>query len=271
MGSPFAPRQLDTHRLAKPPRPSRCAGCARRWRGGAGTARAARRCVGRLDRHRRRRHRRDADAGRRRGPRPCSPSGRSRFRPACPAPADPGWKRDSDRGRTSTCSHQQPASGDGHRWCAFARPARAGATELWVFDLTALAGGDRAAPADLRRHQPWLPAAVGGAVGRLAPGRPSHPYSHAFDGDTLIFYADGSAGGDRGLHRGRCTPGARAGPRHGCSPPPPGCCAADTPARRWPTAWMISWAIRCGPTASSCAPASLDGTGPLPSLGGCHR
>ena len=103
----------------------------------------------------------------------------------------------------STCSHQQPASGDGHRWCAFARPGAAGATELWVFDLTALAGGGQnGAPltcdgtsATCRRLSAalWTGSPLGG---------PSHPYSHAFDGDTLIFYADGSAGGDQ-----RAAPG----------------------------------------------------------------
>jgi hypothetical protein len=99
----------------------------------------------------------------------------------------------------STCSHQRPASGDGHRWCAFARPGDTGATELWVFDLTALAGGgsprcDGTSPGCRRLSATlWTGSPLGG---------PSHPYAHAFDGDTLIFYADGSAGGASGLHRG---------------------------------------------------------------------
>ena len=99
----------------------------------------------------------------------------------------------------STCSHQQPPSSDGHRWCAFARPGDAGATELWVFDLTALAGGgaprcDGTSPGCRRLSATlWTGSPLGG---------PSHPYGHGFDGDTLIFYADGSAGGASGLHRG---------------------------------------------------------------------
>jgi hypothetical protein len=103
---------------------------------------------------------------------------------------------------TSTCSHQQPASADGHRWCAFARPGAAvaaGAMELWVFDLTALAAGGPlkcdGSNATCRRLSAalWTGSPLGG---------PSHPFAHAFDGDTLIFYADGSAGGPNALHRG---------------------------------------------------------------------
>src|SRR4051794_3407180 len=43
----------------------------------------------------------------------------------------------------SSCSHQEPASGDGHRWCVFMKAAAsAGATELWVIDVTRAATGD---------------------------------------------------------------------------------------------------------------------------------
>src|SRR5882757_2251138 len=51
-------------------------------------------------------------------------------------------------GRTA-CSHAEPASGDGHRWCAFRLPgAAAGSTELWVIDVTATAAAATAPACD---------------------------------------------------------------------------------------------------------------------------
>ena len=88
---------------------------------------------------------------------------------------------------SNSCSHD-PTSAE--RWCAFARPLAGGGAELWVFNLRqALAGGapcDGSSPHCLRltsalwTGQPLFP--------------PSHPSGHAFDGDTLIFYAASATG-----------------------------------------------------------------------------
>jgi hypothetical protein len=85
-------------------------------------------------------------------------------------------------GRTS-CSHGTPASGDGHRWCAFRLPgATEGSTELWTFDVTAAAGGaplicDGTHPTCVRLTKTlWA------------------SYGNDFVGDTLIYYADAPAG-----------------------------------------------------------------------------
>ena len=100
---------------------------------------------------------------------------------------------------TSSCSHQQPASADGHRWCVFMRPpASFGLTELWVIDVTQAAAG--AVPCDgsspyCRKltSNLWVePAVLGGPV---------HPVSHEFHGDTLIFYADPTSAPGQ-MHRG---------------------------------------------------------------------
>jgi hypothetical protein len=99
----------------------------------------------------------------------------------------------------SSCSHHEPASGDGDRWCAFMTPGANGATDLWVIDLTrtaadALPPCDGSSPLCLRlTTNLWTGTAIG--LG------PIHPYSHEFYGDTLLFYADAvSAPAD--LHRG---------------------------------------------------------------------
>jgi hypothetical protein len=98
----------------------------------------------------------------------------------------------------SSCSHLEPATGDGHRWCSFMR-GPAAQPELWVMDITRAAAGDvppcdGTSPGCLRlTTNLW-------AGTRIGPG-PIHPYSHEFWGDTLIFYADAvSALPD--LHRG---------------------------------------------------------------------
>ena len=89
---------------------------------------------------------------------------------------------------TTSCSHQQPPSHDGHRWCVFMRPpATLGLTELWVIDVTQAAAapvacdGTSAACRKLTSNLWVEPAVLGGPV---------HPVSHEFHGDTLIYYAD---------------------------------------------------------------------------------
>jgi hypothetical protein len=80
------------------------------------------------------------------------------------------------------CSHQEPASGDSERWCAFRRPHDGGGTELWIIDVTAAAKGavppcDGSSPACVRLTTTlWA------------------PYGNNFEGDTLIFYSDAPAG-----------------------------------------------------------------------------
>jgi hypothetical protein len=83
-------------------------------------------------------------------------------------------------GRTA-CSHAEPASGDGHRWCAFRLPNDAGTTELWVMDVSAAAAG---ASLECDGNHP--------ACQRLTANLWA-PYSNDFEGDTLIFYADAPA------------------------------------------------------------------------------
>jgi hypothetical protein len=98
-----------------------------------------------------------------------------------------------------SCSHQEPASGDGHRWCAFSLPgATAGALELWVIDVTRAAAGqvprcDGSDPGCLRlTDQLWTAFSLYG---------PAHPFSHAFEGDTLIYYV-GAAPKSDSVYRG---------------------------------------------------------------------
>jgi hypothetical protein len=83
----------------------------------------------------------------------------------------------------TTCSHQEPASGNQDRWCAFRLPGAApDTTELWVIDLTVAAAGtvppcDGSSPACL-----CLTTALWSS------------YGNDFEGDTLIFYADAPEG-----------------------------------------------------------------------------
>jgi hypothetical protein len=99
----------------------------------------------------------------------------------------------------SSCSYQQPASGDGDRWCAFMVPGASPSTELWVIDLTRAAAGavppcDGSSPLCLRlTTNLWTGSAIG--LG------PIHPYAHEFYGDTLVFYAD-AISAPEDLHRG---------------------------------------------------------------------
>jgi hypothetical protein len=89
---------------------------------------------------------------------------------------------------SSSCTNQEPPSGDGSRWCVFSRAGTtAETTELWVINLTKVVAGQAPAcdgsSADCLRmtSRLWTSSTLGG---------PSHPFSHKFEGDTLIFYAD---------------------------------------------------------------------------------
>ena len=88
----------------------------------------------------------------------------------------------------STCTNELPSPGD--RWCAFSRSEQAGATELWVVNVSwalthAPVACDEASQNCLRLTTDlWTGSQLWG---------PSHPYTHRFDGDTLIFHADAPA------------------------------------------------------------------------------
>jgi hypothetical protein len=87
----------------------------------------------------------------------------------------------------NACSNEVPASGNGHRWCAFSLPARIiGKTELWVVDVTSAAAGavkcDGSDPGCLRLADDLWTAQPMGNV-------PKNPSTHRFEGDTLIFHA----------------------------------------------------------------------------------
>jgi hypothetical protein len=77
------------------------------------------------------------------------------------------------------CTHQDPASGNGDRWCAFTRPGRVpDLVEIWVMNVTLAATGavppcDGTSPACLHLTSSAWPRAA-----------------NAFDGDTLIYYSD---------------------------------------------------------------------------------
>jgi hypothetical protein len=109
---------------------------------------------------------------------------------------DGRWKLTG--GGTNSCSHQEPASGDGDRWCAFSVAGAGGAAELWVIDVSQVAAGraprcDGTDPGCLRlTEQLWTAFSIYG---------PAHPYSHAFEGDTLIFYVGAAAKPDS-VYRG---------------------------------------------------------------------
>jgi hypothetical protein len=110
-------------------------------------------------------------------------------------PADPALtRRLGPAGATlvggdSGCTTDPAATGD--RWCAFSRPgADAAHTELWVMNVTQAATGpvacDGTSPLCLRLSTTLY-------TGTSIWG-PSHPTAHRFQGDTLIFHADGANG-----------------------------------------------------------------------------
>jgi hypothetical protein len=99
----------------------------------------------------------------------------------------------------TSCTHQEPPSGDGDRWCAFARPAATvGSTELWVMNVSAAAREGTPACDGSSRGCVKLTASLWTSTPSIGP---SHPYNHAFDGDTLVFYADSTTTSAE-LHRG---------------------------------------------------------------------
>ncbi len=87
------------------------------------------------------------------------------------------------------CSRGQPASGDGHRYCAFYRiaPGDTSRTELWVVDVSAALSGSPA-PCDGTSSGCLL------LTDHLFTGVKleslSHPEAHRFEGDTLLYLAD---------------------------------------------------------------------------------
>ena len=89
------------------------------------------------------------------------------------------------------CSNAEPPTADGHRWCAFFRPATAepARTELWVIDVTRVLAG-QAVPCDGTNSGCLL--MTGDLFTGSLIGSPSHPEAHHFEGDTLFFLAQAS-------------------------------------------------------------------------------
>jgi hypothetical protein len=83
---------------------------------------------------------------------------------------------------TTSCTDESPPSGDGDRWCAFTRPTLdAELVELWVVDVSAAARGS-------------LPRCDGGdARCRLLTRTARRRTPSAFQGDTLLVYADAAS------------------------------------------------------------------------------
>lgn len=81
-------------------------------------------------------------------------------------------------GRTK-CTHQEPPSGSGERWCAFSRPTSdRNFAELWVINVTLASTGQ-------------IPVCDGTDPACLKlTGTLDMTSANAFDGDTLIFYTD---------------------------------------------------------------------------------
>lgn len=92
---------------------------------------------------------------------------------------------------TSSCSHQDRASGNGDRWCAFKRAAPgSSATELWVVNVSASIRGDiprcDGTSADCLRLSAmlWTDTPIAG---------PTQAEANRFDGDTLLFHEPGTS------------------------------------------------------------------------------
>jgi hypothetical protein len=97
-------------------------------------------------------------------------------------------------GEGTACSHGAPAAGDGHRWCAFYRPAPEDPTrtELWVTDVTRAMAG-KAAACD--GSDPGCLLMTGRLFTEFRFQSYSHPEAHRFEGDTLLFLGPEQPGG----------------------------------------------------------------------------
>ena len=121
--------------------------------------------------------------------------------PASLRPLLPGNQRLAGNGPTS-CSHG-PLSAAMGSWCVFTRTIANGdageINELWVIDASRATAGetvpcDGSSPRCRRLHpNVWVGGALGG---------PLYPYDDHFDGDTLIFYADGISTKPDGIYQG---------------------------------------------------------------------
>jgi hypothetical protein len=88
--------------------------------------------------------------------------------------------------RTSACSNQVPATGD--RWCAFSVPSRVlGRTELWAINLSKALGG--AVPTCDGSDPGCVLVSDDLWTGRPREGGLMHPFTHRFEGDTLVYHA----------------------------------------------------------------------------------
>jgi hypothetical protein len=103
----------------------------------------------------------------------------------------PGQARLAGWGGDGACSQGEPAAADGHRWCAFYRPAPEDAlrTELWVIDVTRVQAGASVAPA-CDGSDPGCRRMTDRLFTELRIQSMSHPEAHRFEGDTLFFLAD---------------------------------------------------------------------------------
>jgi hypothetical protein len=89
-----------------------------------------------------------------------------------------------------TCSHgmRNGGSPSGPRWCAFARSATGGGTQLWAVNVSRALASQRSVPCDgTSPHCVSLTASLWDESPLFEIG---HPYIHGFTGDTLVFYAD---------------------------------------------------------------------------------
>jgi hypothetical protein len=116
--------------------------------------------------------------------------------PLPPAPPPNAASKTAAKGRArligslvDACSNQEPASGNGDRWCAFSLPDKViGKTDLWVINATKLANGTAItcngtdANCLLLTPDLWTGVPMGNV--------PKYPTIHRFDGDTLIFHAN---------------------------------------------------------------------------------
>jgi hypothetical protein len=106
----------------------------------------------------------------------------------------PGPARLAGFGEGTACSHGVPAAGDGHRWCAFYRPAPddPARSELWVADVTRAMTG-AAAPCD--GSDPGCLRMTDRLFTEFRFQSYSHPEAHRFEGDTLFFLGTEQPGG----------------------------------------------------------------------------